>query len=164
MCLQLDYDAEQTLFLGDLCEVDGYERVIWEAVRCSLVYDSIIYDLVNVFSGDWITRTQEEVMLVCRAQYAFEYVEELDENGMSPTYEFYTDTHKNKEEKLMLNNTEKNRKISFTYPDTIDGLLMKLTDLSIRKEEHEKYEKIDYELEAEIEKVVAELTKRSLSL
>lgn len=140
------FNMEQTLYEGDLCVLDGYGNRVWEVVGFTFqksqmsgkVTEEIIYDLSCITSTEWNIGTQSETELVCKAAYAYQYVKELDDEGLPPSY----DSKKQKPKRVkkggatMTNKpVDKEAKVPYIYPETIDGQLEKLSDLNCLVEE-----------------------------
>lgn len=135
---------KQNLFVGDLCVVDGYGRRVWEVVGYTReqsymdrVYsEEIIYNLTCTITPEWIIGVQSDTTLVCRAEYAFEYIMYLNGEGLPPKLsdeESFLSIIKKTEEAAM-SNEAKEAMESYIYPDTIDGLLEQLADLKFLEE------------------------------
>lgn len=159
---------KQTLHAGDLCVVDGYGNRVWEVVGYTFeksfmegnFYEEIIYNLSCIMSSEWTIGVQEDVQLVCKAKYAYQYVRELNEKGLPPSNsEQYISPKWQKGEMSMKSlSNSKDGKEPFKYPDTIDGLLMKISDLSCLEDELGENE----DRQNEISKVKEELEQKRL--
>lgn len=83
---------KQTIFYGDLCYIKGYGSSTWEVIGYTLkwnflqgkVKEEIIYVLSNVHTGENNIAYQDDLILVCRAIYAYDYIRQLDEHGSPP--------------------------------------------------------------------------------
>lgn len=129
----MEFNMKQLLFYGDLCYVQGYGNSTWEVVGYTFewsfldgkVEEEIIYNVSNVHTGEINIACQEDVTLVCRAKFAYEYIRQLDKNG-SPPKKPVNNTGK---EKVKVNLDKKNVHTPYEYPDTLNGLLEELADL-----------------------------------
>lgn len=162
---------KQTLDEGDLCILDGYGNRIWEVVGLTReqsqmnreITEEIIYNLSCITSTEWNIGVQRETTLVCKAAYAYQYVKELNAQGLPPSYESKTQKPKRvkKGGATMTNRpVDKEAKIPYVYPDTIDGLLQKLSDLNCLGEE---LGEINEQLQSKIDATLIKLAKKQES-
>lgn len=165
------FSMKQTLFEGDLCVLDGYGSRVWEVVGFTFekssmggrVNEEIIYNLSCIMSTEWNIGVQSETELVCKAAYAYQYVKELDDEGLPPSYDSKTQKPTQEKEggnKMTNKPVDKDARIPYVYPDTIDGLLEKLSDLRCIGEEIG----VDGQLQSDINETVAKLTMKKQEL
>lgn len=117
---------------GDLCVVDGYGDRVWEVEGFTLEFmylrgqyaEEIIYNLKCILTNERVIAYQSDVILVCRAAYAYDYLRQLDESGRPPksTVNIAREEDENMEQ---INEW----RIPHVYPNTRDGLLEELADL-----------------------------------
>lgn len=158
---------KQTLFEGDLCVLDGYGNRIWEVVGFTFekssmsgkVTEEIIYNLSCIISTEWNIGVQSETMIVCKAAYAYQYVKELNNQGLPPSYNpEHKDILVSKKGGSRMNNeyVDIDEKELYIYPITIDGQLQKLSDLICQGE---ALKEVDEKLQLKIDKVKEVLSK-----
>lgn len=127
----MQFNMKQTIYYGDLCYIKGYGNSTWEVIGYTFewsflngkVEEEIIYVLYNVHTGEKSIAYQEDLTLVCRALYAYEYIRQL-ENGSPPKMPV-----KNKAEENTNMKVDRIATMPHKYPNTINGLLDELTDL-----------------------------------
>lgn len=86
-------NIQPTCTIGDLVMIRKYGNMIWQVNSLSskrtningVNKHKIAYSLKSVASRESILAQQEEVILVCKASYAKEYLQKLDKNGYPPT-------------------------------------------------------------------------------
>lgn len=165
------FSMKQTLYEGDLCILDGYGNRIWEVIgftceKTSMkgkITEEIIYNLSCIISTEWNIGVQDDTTLVCKSAYAYQYVKELNDEGLPPSYdsEKQVSSHKKKGGTTMTNKpVDKEAKIPYVYPNTIDGLLQKLSDLRCKGE----VLGVDNQLQSAIDETIINLANKKQEL
>lgn len=129
----MKFNMKKLFHEHDLCYVTGYGNSTWEILGVSYMQDTmlgkvtnedIMYTVKHVFTGEEDIAFQEDITLVCRARYAYDYIRQLNKDGSPPKMPVNIT---GKEKVLMINVNESER--NHVYPDTMNGLLDELFDL-----------------------------------
>lgn len=161
---------KQTLYEGDLCILDGYGNRIWVVIGFTCektqmhgkVTEEIIYNLSCITSTEWNIGIQDDTTLVCKSAYAYQYVKELNDEGLPPSYDSKTQnpTAKKGGAKMTNKPVDKDARIPYVYPNTIDGLLQKLSDLRCKGE----VLGVDDQLQSDIDETIINLSNKKQEL
>lgn len=94
----MQFNVDLNFFEGDLCRIRGYGNLTWkvigftpsvEILHGKEVDKNVIYTFENVFTGEDIIALEEDLILVCKAKYASEYIKQLNDDGSPPNMSKY---------------------------------------------------------------------------
>lgn len=129
----MQFNIDVNFFEGDLCQVKGYGHLVWEVIgfaptferyRGKLIDEYVTYTFQNVHTGEEILAFEEDLSLICRAKFAFDYIRQLDKNSSPP--DLSVNSIRKGRDKV---EADKSALAPYKYSNTVDGLLEELSDL-----------------------------------
>jgi hypothetical protein len=125
----LKYETEAKFTNGDLVYLNNFGSRTWivnyhkheEYPMYDEMVEVVVYDVTCVVSMERRRAIQEDVMLVCKADYAYLYLGQLDTNGMPPRLDAVSKSSYRKEDTQLKKRKEKD--------DLINNLLDMYNDI-----------------------------------